>query len=383
MKKFAIPLTLVSALGLTQHVYAQSSVTLYGLIDAGFGYTTTNQGNRYSMMNGNLNGDRWGLKGREDLGGGLAAIFQLENGFDVGSGKFNQGGREFGRGAWVGLTSNSLGTVKFGRQYDPLVDQVQGLTSEAVLGSPFTTPGDVDNNDNSARVSNAIKYVSPTFGGFQFEGMYALDGIAGQPGQGSTYSAAASYTAGALSIAGGYLHAANASVTPGTLRTTWASTTDSLFDGVVSNGYQTASAFGIAHVAARYITHGFTLGAAYSYSQFKSDAQSIFTGEERYTSGKAYVLYQFNPALMGGIGYIYTHASGDTSASYNQVSIGGTYFLSKRTDFYTVAAYQRAAGTQRSTTGALGDAVASIGSYGVTGNGNSQTMVIVGMRHRF
>jgi predicted porin len=70
------------------------------------------------------------LKGEEDLGGGLKAIFQLENGFDPGTGKLNQGGREFGRQAFVGLTRDQWGTVTLGRQYDPLVDMVQGITAD-------------------------------------------------------------------------------------------------------------------------------------------------------------------------------------------------------------------------------------------------------------
>jgi predicted porin len=382
MKKIALPLAFASAMGLAGTVHAQTSVTLYGLIDAGFGFVNTNAGNRYAMMNGNLNGDRWGLKGREDLGGGLAAIFQIENGFNVGTGALGQGGREFGRQAWVGLTSATYGTVKFGRQYDPVVDMVQAQTLEAVFGSPATTPGDVDNNDNSARVSNAIKYVSPVFGGFQFEGMYALNGVAGATGSGNTYAVAAAYAKGPLSAAAGFMHAANAAVV-GAKRTTWTSTTDSLFDGVVNSGYQTASSVNIAHASGSYKIAGFTLGAAYSYSAYNHDAQSIFVGQEHFNSGKVYATYQFTPALLAGAGYVYTRASGDTQATYNQVSVGSTYALSKRTDFYAVGAYQHASGTQRTTTGGTAEAVASIGSYGFTGNGKSQEMVVIGMRHRF
>ncbi|MEX3672401.1 porin [Paraburkholderia phenoliruptrix] len=363
--------------------HAQSSVTLYGLIDAGFGYVNTNQGSRYAMMNGNLNGDRWGLKGVEDLGGGLAAIFQIENGFNVGTGALGQGGREFGRQSWVGITSASVGTLKLGRQYDAVVDKVQGLTLESVLGSPATTPGDVDNNDNSARISNAIKYVSPVFGGIQFEGLYALNGVAGQPGSGNTYSAAASYTGGPLSIAAGYLHGSNTAAASGQLRTTWSGTMDSIFDGPISNGYQTAATIGIAHAAARYQLSALTLGAVYSYAAFNADAQSTFKSQQHFNSGKVYALYQISPSVLGGFGYIYTRGGGDTSATYNQVTAGATYTLSKRTDFYAVAAYQHASGTQRTAAGGLVDAVASVGSYGLTGNGHSQTLVVVGMRHRF
>ncbi|MFP3520644.1 porin, partial [Pseudomonas sp. SIMBA_077] len=69
------------------------------------------------------------------------------------------------------MTQDAYGTLTLGRQYDPLVDLVQPLTGDNFFGSTFTTPGDVDNNDNSSRTNNAIKYVSPVWGGFQFEGM--------------------------------------------------------------------------------------------------------------------------------------------------------------------------------------------------------------------
>src|ERR1700712_516811 len=102
---------------------AQSSVTLYGIIDAGFVYNNNQAGQKlYSLNSGNLQGSRWGLRGTEDLGGGLKAIFVLENGFDVNTGKLGQSGLEFGRSAYVGLSSAQFGTVTLGRQYDSVVD---------------------------------------------------------------------------------------------------------------------------------------------------------------------------------------------------------------------------------------------------------------------
>ena len=101
--------------------------------------------------------------------------------------------------------------------------------------------------------------------------------------------------------------------------------------------------------------------------------------------------YQASPAILLGAGYSYERATGDTSATYHQASLGADYSLSKRTDLYAVAAYQHASGTQATneTDPVTGRAVrgtqtaqASIGSYGFNGTA-SQTMVIVGMRHKF
>jgi predicted porin len=102
MKRFALTSLSLAMLGAAGAAQAQSSVTLYGVVDAGLGYVSNaNQASDslWGMINGNLSGSRWGLKGTEDLGGGLKAIFQLENGFDPGTGQLNQGGREFGRQA--------------------------------------------------------------------------------------------------------------------------------------------------------------------------------------------------------------------------------------------------------------------------------------------
>ncbi|MBZ4242149.1 porin, partial [Mycobacterium tuberculosis] len=75
--------------------------------------------------------------------------FRLENGFNVANGALGQGGRMFGRSAWVGLSGANWGAVTLGRQYDPVVDLVQGLTQDNYFGGVFATPGDLDNYDNS------------------------------------------------------------------------------------------------------------------------------------------------------------------------------------------------------------------------------------------
>jgi predicted porin len=388
MKKFALTSLSLALLGAAGAAQAQTSVTLYGVIDAGLGYVShanANGDKLFGMINGNLSGDRWGLKGQEDLGGGLKAIFQLENGFDVGTGRLNQGGREFGRQAFVGLSGNQWGTVTLGRQYDPLVDMVQGITADNYWGAIVATPGDVDNYDNSLRTSNAVKYVSPNYAGFQVEGLYGFSNLAGTTGQGQTWSAAATYNNGPLAIAGGYFYANNPTAgrrANGTEGGWNSPSSDSLFNSPINAAYSSAKAIGIARGAIQYSIGAFTVGGSYSNAQYKSDGSSFF-GSQHYNTGNAFVNFQVTPALLTGLGYTYTKAGGDTSATYNQVSLGADYSISKRTDFYAVAAYQHASGDQRQSDGSTASAQASIGSYGFESGRNHQEIVIVGVRHKF
>ena len=391
MKRFALTSLSLALLGTAGVAHAQNSVTLYGVIDAGLIYVHNANGNEKQIgtNSGTLSGDRWGLKGQEDLGGGLKAIFQLENGFDVNTGKLNQGGREFGRQAFVGLTADKLGTITLGRQYDPLVDMVQGITGDNYWASIVGTPGDVDNYDNSSRVNNAVKYVSPNYAGLQFEGMYGFSNGAGTTGQGQTWSGAVAYNNGPLGLAAGYYYTSNPSA--GRSATTWNSpSSDSIFDSPINSGYASAHSIGIARAAAQYAIGPVTFGGSYSNAKYRPDGFSAFTSTETYNIGSAFVNYQLTPALLVGTGYTYEKASGDTGAHYNQVGIGADYTLSKRTDFYALGAYQKASGTQATfTTNAAGQTVrvdqqaqASIGSFGFAGT-STQEMVIVGIRHKF
>jgi len=132
---------------------AQSSVTLYGLIDAGFTYVNNEAASNvakgsaaaFRLSSGNINGSRWGLRGTEDLGGGMKAIFTLESGFSMGDGSALQGGREFGRQAYAGISTAQFGTVTLGRQYDSVVDYLAPMTATGSWGGTyFAHPFDND-----------------------------------------------------------------------------------------------------------------------------------------------------------------------------------------------------------------------------------------------
>jgi predicted porin len=383
MKKFALSSLSLALLGAAGAAHAQSSVTLYGVLDDSIQYVNNvdvSGSNKSSvgLAAGNLQGNRWGLKGTEDLGGGLKAVFQLENGFSPNSGamgSYNGSSKLFGRQAFVGLSSDQFGTVTIGRQYDPVVDLVQAVTADNYWGSTFTTPSDVDNNDNSSRTNNAIKYTSQTYAGFQFEAMYAFGGVAGSTGSGQTWSGAATYANGPFSVAAGYIRMDNTGESKAARTTAgWSATSDGTFNSI-NLPYETAKSIGIASIGAQYVIGPVTAGLRYSNAQYKPDAYSAFASTERYNVGAGFVNYQLTPAALLGLGYTFTHGSGNgDSASYNQISLGGDYNLSKRTDLYLVGAYQRATGT---------GAVASVADYDEFSASNSQAIVSLGIRHKF
>ena len=397
MKRVALSTLSVALLAAAGTAHAQNSVTLYGVIDESIQYvnhTMNDQGqnkNLVALVGGNLSGSRWGLKGTEDLGGGLKAIFQLENGFNNNNGKlgsYNGNTAIFGRQAYVGVTHDQYGTVTLGRQYDPLVDMVQPLTADNYFGSTFATPGDVDNNDNTSRTSSAIKYVSPSIQGFQFEGMYALGGVAGSTGSGQSWGAAATYGIGSFNVAGGYFMMDNSSALADRVKNGgWASnaTSDNVFwnGSQINAAYASAKSVGTGQIAAQYVAGPFTFSGRYSNVQMRPDGHSAFASTQRYNVAAGFLGYQLNPATLLGLGYTWTHGAGDVSNTYNQISLGADYNLSKRTDLYAVAAWQHANGTQRDSATTTSTAGASIGSYGYNSDSSSQTMVSLGIRHKF
>jgi len=173
--------------GSTTAVHAQSapsSVTVYGLVDAGVEYVTNTGASgqrRISMpsLTGTLP-SRLGFRGTEDLGGGLNAMFVLESGFAPDQGTFNQGGRTFGRQAYVGL-NGSWGQLSFGRQYSQIFWSLIGDT----LAPNIYAAGVLDSYLPNARVDNSIAYRG-TFGFWTAGATYSLgrDAVAPAPAGG-------------------------------------------------------------------------------------------------------------------------------------------------------------------------------------------------------
>ncbi|CAM4343383.1 porin [Bordetella muralis] len=169
MKKTLLAAALLA--GFAGVAQAETSVTLYGIIDTGIGYNKVkgdgwDSGSRVGMINGVQNGSRWGLRGTEDLGDGLQAVFQLESGFNSSNGNSAQGGRLFGRQATIGLQSDSWGRLDFGRQtnisskYFGSIDPFGAGFNQANIGVGLSAA-------NTVRYDNLVLYQTPSFSGFQ------------------------------------------------------------------------------------------------------------------------------------------------------------------------------------------------------------------------
>jgi predicted porin len=372
MKKKMIALTVTAAVALPVH--AQSSITLYGVLDEGINYTN-NAGDKsaYQLESGYAQGSRWGLKGSEDLGSGLKAIFDLENGFDVNSGALGQGGRMFGRQAFVGLTAANYGTVTLGRQYDSVVDYLAQSTANGSWGGYLLShPYDNDNTDNSFRVNNTVKYTSPDFSGLQFGGTYSFSNDTNFANN-RQYSLGGQYTNGGLLVTGAYLQANG----PGLTANGAIATDDANF---ISERLR------IFGGGINYTFGAATLGFAYTNTNVGEPSAtdtSVYVGTITPPNGGTMTAlkfqnfeingkYQFTPAFFVGVQYVYTAAtmdatSGNENPKYHTFGLMADYNLSKRTDFYFQAAYQKVAGDKTDTV--LDDAYIP-GSAGVSSNSN-------------
>ena len=345
--------------------FAQSSVTLYGAVDDALTYVNNQKGHsNVYLRQGNLYASKFGLQGKEDLGGGTLAIFDLQNGFDLNTGALSSSGLMFNRQAYVGLQNARAGTLTAGRQYTPYYMFVGPLTGSSWLtGATGAHPGDIDGLDTTVRINNSLVYTSPSWGGLQASAMYAFGGIAGSTGLGQTYSGALRYLNGPITLALGYLRMDNAQRTTGFDP----SSTGSFGVSALNTGYASANA--VQHVAAagNYTLGNLVLGLSYSNVEYQAGGHSLFHSTAVFNTYAALASYRFTPAFDVGAGVAYTAASKangiSSAARYAQYSLKEAYHLSKRTTLYALQAYQHASGQTLGSAGAgnIVDAAPSVG----------------------
>jgi GBP family porin len=366
--------------------HAQSSVTLYGTMDTSMVYTnniastTGPSGSKLQMYSGSIYTSRWGLRGNEDLGGGLSAVFDLENGFSGNNGQFHNGGDLFGRQAWVGLSDQGVGQITMGRQYDFMVDYVapMGVTGSGWGGNLASHPYDNDNLDNDMRFDNSVKFSSASFNGLKVGAMYAFSGQAGAAGNNNAYSLGAHYATGPISLGAGYVQInrnAGDSNATGTI-----STSDA--DGISTGGDQQ-----IWGAAGEYKFANASVSMVYTHSivdnlQGLNFGYTGLTGSYiKFDNFEINGRYFLRSNLSVSAAYTYTTAGfssstkGNADPHFNTVVAQVDYSLSPRTDLYAEGVYQRAGG---------GNGIFMAQTYNLgAASGNQQFTVGAGMRIRF
>ena len=313
MKKSLIALAALAAVGAAS---AQSSVTLYGVIDTNYGWARTTVKNLggvsgtdkttttgLNAAGGNMSGSRWGLKGQEDLGNGLAAVFNVEAGFDSNNGDFDNG---FNRRAVVGL-KGGFGQVLLGRDYTPLDELLGGNGFQAIDLSTYNTDP-LTGSDLYTDRANGIHY-SGNFSGVGVKAFVSYERVKVARDSGTDsddraegYGLNLSYATGPFAIAGGAQQFKTKDITSVTGKNT---------EYAVAASYDFTAAKVFGHYAGNDLDDGQPTMHQYSLG----------------------VAVPFGAATLGAQ-YAY-NKQGDFKG--HDVVLQGTYALSKRTDLYARA----------------------------------------------
>lgn len=346
--------------------YSQSNVTLYGIVDEGITYTSNQKGHsNWQLQSGGASISRWGLRGVEDLGGGMQTIFVLENGFDPSTGNIGNNGALFGRSAYVGIASR-YGTLTLGRQYDEMANLLSRIDAGLNWSVYLAHLNDVDNTSGINRINNAVKYASPLIAGFTVEALYSFGGVAGQVSTNSVKSFGLSYTGGPLYAAAAYTYIKNPFA--------------AVFGGVAPNAIAFASYVPNAEsqeiwgAGARYTLGNATLGLQYTSTRF---GKAFEGADVRFDNYEANLGYQVRPDVLAGVVYIYTHGTLSATGQapiYRALGLFTDYLLSRRTDIYAVAEVQKAGGSATQS---------QITNISAPSSGRTQGIVHIGLRQKF
>jgi len=179
MKKSLITIAVLGAM--SSAAFAQSNVTIYGIVDAGIVSERGGAaGNVSKVTSGAASASRLGFKGTEDLGGGLSAVFKLESGVRIDDGSLdNTNSQLFNRESWVGLKSAEAGTLMLGRQYIPMYEVLRDVADPFAMGYAGTAKNLFPVAGVMTRNSNAVVYRTPNLVGFTGTVSYSLGEVAG------------------------------------------------------------------------------------------------------------------------------------------------------------------------------------------------------------
>ena len=370
MKKTLLAATLLA--GFAGAAQAADSVTLYGLIDAGVGYERVkfdgHAQSRFGGVQGVSSGSRFGLRGTEDLGDGLRAVFTLEGGFGPMNGNSLQNGRLWGRQATVGLDSDSWGRLEFGRQTN-LASKYFGSIDPFSISYNTANMGTTFGSANTMRLDNMVLYQTPSMGGFKVGVGYSFsadDTVTDSKQTGfesgnnnRVLTAGIQYVNGPLNLAAAYDRFNPSNDSAG------GKSSARIQEYIVGGSYD----FEVVKLAAAFgqTRDGWFVG---------QNMGTTPDGMEKLGTFKLADGFRANSYMIGATVPLGRHAvfgswqratpsnnrlTGD-DATFNVYSLGYTYDLSKRTNLYAYASYGDNYAFQRDAT---------------------DTAVAVGVRHRF
>jgi len=396
MKKSLLALAVFGAFaGAAQ---AQSSVTIYGIVDEGLTYTSraqttgTNTGSQFAVNSGVIQGSRLGFKGTEDLGGGLSAIFALEAGFSADTGALSTSGTGgtstlFRRKSYVGL-GGGFGNVTVGRQTD-FADTISAFTSVNDFGGVTGTVGHNLDRLEGTRTNNSVAYTTNNLNGFTGNLIYGFGETAGSTSDGQAFGLAGQYVNGPLGLGLNY-YQSKAGTGVGTTADTGLLSSSTLAYTTYTAGQTAAKVlnavasyqFGPARVYANYslvkqpqnTAANLAIIGVTSTTTATSSALSLANAEKAqvFEIGTAYSL---SAALKLLASVDYTKANFDgisNTGKLTELNLGTDYSLSQRTDLYAFVSDLNAK---------------NINNPGIMNNGTgqdgSQIAVTVGVRHKF
>lgn len=333
---------------------AAADVVLYGIADSAITHVSDKQGSSSTELNsGNLNTSRLGLRGREDLGGGLSAIFNFEAGLSLDTGSIGSASTFWNRQAWMGLSSKDLGDLKMGFQRPSLYDILGPLSHTPPFGSPAaridgagiagSSLARFNNTIGTTRYANSIKYNSPEWSGFKLHAFTALGEVAGASKANWTWNLGLSYKNKDLTAGISYL-TTKCRDAGGCLVN---QANDEVFG--LGVGYQ----FGTVRVNGIYTQQKNARNVRGNNADTASLSASIPVGTWNFA-----------------IGYQKLNDKTALNQDVDQFNFSALYNLSKRTALYTIIARQ------------------TVDSQGVAGisflsSKSSQSQASLGIRHRF
>lgn len=320
MKKITLAALILGAFAASAH--AQSSVTIYGQVDAGLVSEHGGKAGAVEKITSGVGGQsRLGFKGVEDLGGGLSTVFVLESGFKIDDGTQDTAGSMFNRQAYVGLSSKEAGAITLGRQNTPWYNTLTGFADPFGANYAGSAKNLMPAGGSMTRTSNTVQYAAPVVSGFTGEVAYSAGEQADAINNGRQWGGAVQYKNGPLALRAAYSSRNTDTVSPRT-------SVDNSKNTLLAANYD-------FQVVKAYLSYGINKGpvssslpnsTAYTTAAVaaSTDSRDLLVGASIPAGGNGTVLAS----------YIHKDDRNAANRDADQYAAGYSYALSKRTSAY-------------------------------------------------